>query len=132
VVTAEAAMGPEVAVQERSRVPEGAAIGAGAGGAAAALAAGLTSVGAIATGGAGLLAAGPLIAALAGAGAGAAGGGLLGTLIGMGLTEEEAKILDEEIREGGLLVTVEPQSDAPDPKPIFARNSAKRVFNRGG
>src|SRR5690606_30022721 len=72
-------------VQTHSKLPEGAAIGAGTGGAIGALVAGLTAVGAIATGGAGLLVAGPLVAALAGAGAGAAGGSILGGLIGLAI-----------------------------------------------
>src|SRR6056297_2328402 len=61
------------AVDSHSKLPEGVAIGA-----VAALAAGLTTVGTVATGGAGLLVAGPVVAALAGAGAGAATGGVIG------------------------------------------------------
>lgn len=132
VIAAEAASGPDVEVEKKSRVPEGAAIGAGAGGAAAALAVGLTSVGVISTGGVGLLAAGPIVAALAGAGAGAAGGGLLGTLVGLGLAEDEAKIVDEEVSDGAVVVAVESEPAKADPKTVFDDAGAKRTFLRGG
>mgnify|MGYP006274065167 CR=1 FL=1 len=130
VIAAEAVVGEDVDVNERTRVPEGAAIGAGAGGAAAALAVGLTSVGAVATGGVGLVAAGPVVAALAGAGAGAAGGGLLGTLVGLGLREDEARVVDEEVEEGAIIIATEPIEGKADPKAVFSKAGAKRVFAR--
>src|SRR5690606_19644341 len=69
-------------VETHSKAAGGVGIGAASGGAIGALVAGLTAVGTIATGGAGILVAGPIAAALAGAGAGAATGGVLGGLIG--------------------------------------------------
>jgi len=130
VIAAESAVGEDVDVEQRTRVAEGAAIGAGAGGAATALAVGLTSVGAVATGGVGLVAAGPLVAALAGAGAGAAGGGLLGTLVGLGLREEEAKVVDEEVEDGAIVIAVEPIAGKAHPESVFTKAGAKRVFVR--
>lgn len=99
------------AVETHTHVAEGAAIGAGAGGAIGALIADFTSVGAIATGGIGLLVAGPLVAALAGAGAGAASGGLIGALVGLGVPEHEAKFYEGEIEKGGILLGVHAASD---------------------
>jgi len=93
-------------VTTKTKASEGVAIGAGVGGAVVALVAGLTAVGAIATGGLGLLAAGPIVAALAGAGAGAAAGGLLGGMIGLGIPEHEAKFYEDKIAKGGVLVGV--------------------------
>ena len=53
-----------------------------------------------------LVAAGPVFAALAGAGAGGAAGGLVGGLVGAGIPEIEAKRYAGRIREGGYLVSV--------------------------
>lgn len=97
------------AVDTHSKLPEGAAIGAGAGGAVGALIAGFTAVGALATG-PGVLVAGPLVAALAGAGAGAAGGSVLGGLIGLAIPEHEVKHYEDAIGKGAVLVGVECES----------------------
>ena len=50
----------------------------------------------------GLVIAGPLAAGLAGAGAGAATGGLVGALTATGVPEDEAKIYENEIKDGGI------------------------------
>jgi hypothetical protein len=98
----------DIKIQENSKAPEGTAIGATTGGIAAGVVAGLTATGAVAlTGGAGLLAAGPLVAAFAGAGAGGAAGGIVGGLVGMGIPEVEAKFVDEELGHGHVLVGIE-------------------------
>ena len=61
--------------------------------------------------GLGLLVAGPLAAALAGAGAGGLTGGLIGGLIGAGIPEERAKVYDEGVRNGGIVMGVTPRND---------------------
>ena len=105
-------VGPERARQEfaeiesKTRAGEGAGIGGAAGVAIGALAAGLTAVASIAIPGVGLLAAGPLVAALAGAGAGGMAGGVVGGLIGLGLTEHEAHFNTAVLKEGGYIVAV--------------------------
>ena len=53
-----------------------------------------------------LLAAGPIAGALAGLGAGVAAGGIAGALIGMGIPEYEAKRYDNQLRGGGVLLSV--------------------------
>ena len=53
-----------------------------------------------------LLAAGPLVATLAGIGAGGTVGGFTGALIGLGLPEYEAKRYEGRIRRGGILLSV--------------------------
>ncbi|MCC6909673.1 MAG: hypothetical protein IT430_17190 [Phycisphaerales bacterium] len=93
-------------IDSHSKLPEGVALGAGTGGAIGALVAGLTAVGAIATGGAGVVVAGPVIAALAGAGAGATGGGIIGGLIGLVIPEHEVKHYSDAFEEGKVLVGV--------------------------
>lgn len=116
-------------VETHSKLAEGAAIGAGVGGAIGAVVAGLTLVGAVATGGAGLLIAGPLVAALAGAGAGAAGGSVLGGLVGLAIPEHEVKHYEEAVRNGAVLIGVECINDDERKmtKDIFKQFDAKTV-----
>jgi hypothetical protein len=85
---------------------KGAAIGGGIGSTLASLAALGTT---LALPGIGVLVAGPIVAALAGAGS--ATGGLIGALIGSGVPEEHAKVYEQGIREGGILMGVEARSD---------------------
>jgi hypothetical protein len=87
---------------------KGAAIGGGVGATLAALAAIGTT---LALPGLGLLIAGPIAAGLAGAGAGALSGGLIGALIGHGIPEEHAKRYEQGIREGGIVMGVQPRND---------------------
>lgn len=94
-------------IEDKTRAAEGAAIGAGVGGAIGALAVGLTAVGAIASGGVGLVAAGPLVAALAGAGAGAAAGGAVGTAVGLAIPSHEIRFYQDAFSEGAVLVGVQ-------------------------
>jgi len=85
----------------------GAATGAVAGGAIGGAAGLAVSLMGLAVPGIGpVLAAGPIIAALAGAGAGAVAGGLIGSLTDLGVEEEHAEIYAESVRRGGSLVTV--------------------------
>lgn len=110
-------------VETHSKMPEGAAIGAGAGGAVGAVVAGMTLVGAVASGGLGLIAAGPIVAALAGAGAGAAGGSVIGGLIGLAIPEHEVKHYEEALEKGHVLVGVECETSDQ-------RKTVKDIFNR--
>ncbi|MCC5823128.1 MAG: general stress protein [Phycisphaerales bacterium] len=119
-------------VESGTKVAEGAAIGAGTGGAVGAIVAGLTLVGTVAaTGGAGLVVAGPLVAALAGAGAGAAGGGLLGGLVGLAIPEHEIKHYENAIEEGSVLIGVEckDSDEHKRAKDIFERLDADKISN---
>lgn len=111
VLTSESTSDHAFAVRSGSKVGEGAAIGAGFGGAVTAIVAGLTAIGVVASGGLGLVAAGPIVAALAGAGAGAAAGGIVGGLIGLGIPEHEAKYYEGVIQKGGVLVGVKAEGD---------------------
>jgi hypothetical protein len=124
IIASESTSDHAFAVKTGSKVGEGAAIGAGLGGGVIALLAGLTAVGVVASGGIGLIAAGPLVAALAGAGAGAAAGGLVGGLVGLGIPEHEAKYYDGVIEKGGVLVGVKAEGDR--------RAIAKTIFKECG
>lgn len=86
---------------------KGAAIGGGVGATLAAIAAIGTT---LALPGLGLLIAGPIAAALAGGGAGALTGGLVGALVGAGIPEEHAKHYEKGIREGGIVMGVNPRT----------------------
>jgi hypothetical protein len=96
---------------EANRVARGGAVGAALGGALGALAAGLTTVGIIVVPGGSLLAVGPVIAALSGAGAGATVGGLAGALIQAGFAADEANQYAEEINHGKFVVVVHASGD---------------------
>jgi uncharacterized protein YjbJ (UPF0337 family) len=87
---------------------KGAAIGGGVGATLGAIAAIGTT---LALPGLGLLIAGPIAAALAGGGAGALTGGLVGALIGHGIPEEHAKRYEQGIREGGIVMGVQPRNE---------------------
>ena len=56
-------------------------------------------------------AAGPLAAALTGAGSGGAVGALIGALVGSGIPEERAKLYEQGIKEGCIVMGVTPRSD---------------------
>jgi len=53
-----------------------------------------------------LIAAGPIVAALAGAGALGTFGGIVGALVGMGIPEYEAKRYEGRMKHGGILLSV--------------------------
>ena len=61
--------------------------------------------------GLGLLIAGPLTAAIAGAGAGGVTAGLVGALIGWSIPEDRLKDYEQGINDGGLLIVVKARSD---------------------
>jgi hypothetical protein len=103
-------------------VAEGTISGVTTGGVLGALAGLLIGIGAIAIPGiGGLLIGGPLAAALgltgaaattvSGAATGALAGGILGALTGLGLPEETAKTYATRIEQGGVLVSVDTESE---------------------
>jgi hypothetical protein len=99
--------------EPHSKAPEGMMLGAAGGGALGALVAGLSAVGTIATGGAGLglVVAGPIVAALAGAGAGAAAGSVVGGMIGAAIPETELNAYEQAIKHGSVLIGVKAEGD---------------------
>jgi hypothetical protein len=86
----------------------GGVIGAGTGGILGAMAGAAVS---FALPGVGLVAAGPIAAMLAGGGFGALAGSVLGTLFGLSLSEEEAHSYEEKIRQGNILIGINPHSE---------------------
>jgi hypothetical protein len=97
----------DLAHEINTKAPEGIAAGVGAGAALGGVLGWLVGIGALTIPGVGpLLAAGPVVAALAGAGAAGATGGLVGGLVGAGIPEVEAKRYAGRIRDGGYLLSV--------------------------
>ncbi len=95
-----------------SKAMEGAGVGGAIGVTLGAVVAAIAAVGtSIAIPGLGLVIAGPIAAALAGAGAGGAAGGIIGALVGVGIPEDRAKLYDEDIRKGGIVMGVNPRND---------------------
>jgi hypothetical protein len=97
----------DFAVRKETKGPEGATTGAVTGGAIGGTIGLLAGLGALAIPGLGpLIAAGPIVAALAGVGSGGVLGGLIGALVGLGIPEFEAKRYEGRIKEGGILLSV--------------------------
>ncbi len=94
--------------KKETKAPEGATLGGATGAIAGSGLGWLVGIGALAIPGAGpFIAAGPIVAAIAGAGAGGAIGGLTGGLIGLGIPEYVAKRYESMINEGGILLSVQ-------------------------
>ena len=97
----------DLATTKATKAPEGVAAGASSGALIGGTLGWLVGIGALAIPGIGpLLAAGPIVAALAGVGAGGALGGITGALIGMGIPEYEAKRYEGRVRKGSILLSV--------------------------
>jgi hypothetical protein len=97
----------EFAHDKGTRAPEGAATGAGTGAVLGGALGWLVGLGALAIPGLGpFIAAGPLVAALAGIGVGSTVGCIAGALIGLGIPEHEAKRYEVRVKEGGILLSV--------------------------
>jgi hypothetical protein len=93
--------------EKSTKAPEGAATGVTTGGVVGGTLGLLAGIGALAIPGVGpLIAAGPIMAALAGLGVGGAVGGIVGALVGMGIPEYEAKRYEGAVKGGGTLLSV--------------------------
>jgi len=124
----------DFAMEKGTKAPEGAATGAGTGVVVGGTLGWLTGIGALAIPGLGpFIAAGPIMAALAGAGAGGALGGITGALIGMGIPEYEAKRYQGRVTKGGILLSV--HSDNSDwtkrAKEVLERTGAEDISSTG-
>lgn len=94
----------------------------------------MVGIGALAIPGLGpFIAAGPIMAALAGAAGGAAAGGLAGALIGMGIPEYEAKRYEGKIKDGNILISVhtEDGKQRERAKEIFIKDGAEDIAYTG-
>lgn len=124
----------DFAHDKATKAPEGAAAGAATGTLLGGALGWLAGIGALAIPGLGpFIAAGPIMAALGGAGVGAAAGGLTGGLVGLGIPEYEAKQYEGKIRGGNILLSV--HTDDGDQvskvKEIYKRHGAEDVSYTG-
>jgi hypothetical protein len=107
VLMADAYTVKDFAHEKNTKAPEGATAGVTTGGLIGGTLGLLAGIGALAIPGIGpLIAAGPIMAALAGLGAGGAVGGIVGALVGLGIPEYEAKRYEGRVKNGGVLLSV--------------------------
>src|SRR5271155_1124654 len=96
-----------IATEKGTKAPEGATAGASTGAVLGGALGLLAGVGLLAIPGLGpFIAAGPIMAGLAGLGVGGAVGGVTGALVGMGIPEFEAKRYEGRLKTGGILLSV--------------------------
>ena len=117
-----------------TKAPEGAATGATTGGIIGGTLGLLAGIGALAIPGVGpLIAAGPIMAGLAGLGVGGAVGGVTGALIGMGIPEFEAKRYEGRLQKGGILLSVhcDTSEEIKRAKEIIERTGGEDVSSTG-
>ena len=130
----ESAGSRDFAHEKGTKAPEGATTGAGTGVVLGGAMGWLLGVGALAIPGLGpFIAAGPIMAALAGAGVGGAVGGIAGALIGMGIPEYEAKRYEGRVKDGGILLSVhcDTSESIKLAKQVLERTGAQDVSSSG-
>src|SRR6266481_709400 len=124
----------DFAHEKNTKAPEGAATGATTGAVLGGGLGWLAGIGALAIPGLGpFIAAGPIMAALTGAGVGGAVGGLTGALIGMGIPEYEAKRYEGRVKDGGILLSVHSDSseETKRAKEILETTGAQDISSTG-
>jgi len=93
--------------EKNTKAPEGTTAGVTTGGVIGGTLGLLAGIGALAIPGVGpLIAAGPIVASLAGLGVGGAVGGMVGALVGLGIPEYEAKRYEGAVKGGGVLLSI--------------------------
>ncbi len=116
----------DFAHEQHTKAPEGAATGAGSGAILGGALGWMVGIGALAIPGLGVfIAAGPIMAALAGAAGVAAVGGLTGALIGLGIPEYEAKRYEGKVKDGNILLSIHTEDSTE-------RDRARKILEEGG
>jgi|SRR5579883_1193139 len=124
----------DFAHEKHTKAPEGATTGAGTGLVVGGTLGWLAGIGALAIPGLGpFIAAGPIMAALAGAGVGGTVGGFVGALVGMGIPEYEAKRYEGRMKKGGILLSVHCDDSewAKNAKNILEETGAEDISSAG-
>jgi hypothetical protein len=124
----------EFAHEKGTKAPEGTTTGVTAGGIVGGTLGVLAGVGALAIPGVGpFIAAGPIMAGLAGLGVGGAVGGLLGALVGMGIPEYEAKRYEGRVKGGGTLLSVhcDSSTEVSRAKDLLKATGAEDIASTG-
>jgi hypothetical protein len=124
----------DFAHQKATKAPEGTTVGVATGGVVGGTLGLLAGIGALAIPGVGpLIAAGPIMGALAGLGVGGAVGGLVGALVGMGIPEYEAKRYEGRVKDGGVLLSVHCDTSAEinRAKDVLKETGAEDIASSG-
>lgn len=124
----------DFAHEKNTKAPEGTATGVTTGGVIGGALGLLAGIGALAIPGVGpFIAAGPIMAALAGLGVGGAVGGLIGALVGLGIPEYEAKRYEGIITEGGVLISVhcDTSQEITRAKDLLKQTGAEDISSSG-
>jgi hypothetical protein len=124
----------EFAHEKNTKAPEGTTTGVTAGGVVGGTLGLLAGIGALAIPGLGpFIAAGPIVASLAGLGVGGAVGGLIGALVGMGIPEYEAKRYEGRVKDGGVLLSVhcDTSDDISRAKDLLKQTGAEDISSSG-
>jgi hypothetical protein len=124
----------QFAHEKNTKAPEGATTGVASGGVVGGAIGLLAGIGALAIPGVGpLIAAGPIMAALAGVGVGGAVGGLIGALVGMGIPEFEAKRYEGRVKDGGVLLSVhcDTSEDIKRAEAVLKASGAEDISSTG-
>jgi len=124
----------EFAHEKNTKAPEGTAVGVTTGGLVGGTLGLLAGIGALAIPGIGpIIAAGPIMASLAGLGVGGALGGVIGALAGMGIPEYEAKRYEGRVKDGGVLLSVhcETPGEIQRAKEILKSSGAEDIASTG-
>jgi hypothetical protein len=97
----------DIAVEGRTKAPEGATAGGASGAVLGGVLGWMAGIGLLAIPGLGpFIAAGPIMAALSGAAIGGAAGGVTGGLVGLGFSEYEAMQYEGYLKKGKALISV--------------------------
>ena len=124
----------DLAIEHNTKTPEGAVAGAGGGAALGGALGWLAGIGTLAIPGIGpFIAAGPILAALGGAAIGGTVGGLTGALVGMGMSEFEAKQYEGKVKAGSSLISIHSDNshDTKRASDICERGGATDVTTSG-
>jgi len=124
----------EMGTEKATKAPEGVAAGVTTGGVIGGTLGLLAGVGLLAIPGLGpFIAAGPIMAGLAGLGVGGAVGGVTGALIGMGIPEFEAKRYEGRLKKGGILLSVhcDTSDEIKRAKEVVERTGGEDVSSTG-
>lgn len=116
--------------EKHTKASEGAATGATAGGIIGGSLGLLAGIGALAIPGVGpFIAAGPIMGALSGSAVGGGLGLLLGSLVGLGMPEYEAKRYEQSIKAGNVLISVHTDNsdEISQAKKIFESEKAQDI-----
>jgi hypothetical protein len=135
VLLPESLGGPkDMGTEKATKAPEGTAVGVTTGGVIGGALGVLAGVGLLAIPGLGpFIAAGPIMAGLAGMGVGGAVGGVTGALIGMGIPEFEAKRYEGRLQKGGILLSVhcDTAEEIKHAKEVLKQTSAEDITSTG-